>query len=326
MIYFLGVDGGQTSTTAVVMEDSGRVLGTGVGGPANHLHEAGGVERVRGSLREAIEVARKAAGIEDAPIRCAYLGMTGGNARMDEICRPAVESLGVERMELGHDSLIALYSVTLGKPGVVVIGGTGSVGFGRDAHGRTARAGGWGYVFGDEGSGYWIAVRALNACARASDGTGRRTSLLSYLLRALQVSTLTDVHRLVYSGALGRPDMAALASAVHEAATARDHVAQTILRQAGEELGRLAAGVIRALKLQEDHLTVGMVGGVFNAGAWVVDPFTRVVCEEAPYARARLPEVPQAVAAALLALEMDGRVVDGSIIDNVRASIANPQA
>jgi N-acetylglucosamine kinase-like BadF-type ATPase len=225
-------------------------------------------------------------------------------------------------MELGHDSLIALYSVMFGKPGVVVIGGTGSVGFGRDAQGRTARTGGWEYTFGDEGSGYWIGVRALSACARAGDGTGPKTSLLAYILRALRVSTFTDVHRPVYSGAISRPDIAALAKGVHEAAVARNRVAQTILRQAGKELGQLAAGVIRALKLQEDRLTVGMAGGVFKAGAWVADPFKRVVLEEAPYARARRPEIPPAAAAALLALEHIGGVVDEPIIDNLKATLS----
>ena len=217
--------------------------------------------------------------------------------------------------------MIALYSVTFGKPGVVVVGGTESAGFGRDAQGRTARTGGWGFVFGDEGSGCWIAVRALNACGRAADGLGPKTSLLEYLLRALKVWTLTDIHRLVYSGALGRPGIAALASAVHEAAVKRDEVARQILQDAGEELGQLAAGVIRGLKCQNDHVTVGTAGGVFNAGAWVVDPFKRVVLSESPSAFVTLPNVPAAVGAALLALEQIGGVVDDGVAKNVRATL-----
>src|SRR5205085_12358095 len=93
------------------------------------------------------------------------------------------------------------------------------------------------------------------------------------------------IHRLVYSGALARPDLAALSTLVYEAAVAGDRVAQRLLQEAGEELGRLAVGVVHALKMQKEYLTVGTVGGVFRAGAWVVDPFTRVVKEEAPFAR-----------------------------------------
>src|SRR5436309_2850343 len=125
--FVLGVDGGQTSTTAVVMDENGRLRGIGHGGPANHIHEAGGVDRVRQSLRDAINGACSQAGSRRLSITAAYLGMTGGSAEMEQACRPAVPG---QRMTLGHDSLIALYSVTLGGPGVVVIGGTGSIGYG----------------------------------------------------------------------------------------------------------------------------------------------------------------------------------------------------
>src|SRR5690349_11265214 len=103
MRYVIGIDGGQTSTTAVLADETGRLLGVGHGGPANHIHEPGGVERVRRSLKDAIHDARASAGLPDAPIACAYLGMTGGSAEMEEVCRPVVDA---ERMVLGHDSLI----------------------------------------------------------------------------------------------------------------------------------------------------------------------------------------------------------------------------
>src|SRR5512146_902702 len=116
----LGVDGGQTSTTAVLADETGRMLGAGLGGPANHVDEPGGVERVRCSLADAIAGARGAAGVGDSRLACAYLGMTGGSRRMEEICGPVVPA---DRLVLGHDSGIALYSVGLGEPGVVVIAG-----------------------------------------------------------------------------------------------------------------------------------------------------------------------------------------------------------
>ncbi len=323
MKLLIGIDGGQTSTKAVVMDDSGRLLGAGRGGPANHIREPGGIERIRQSLRDAISEARNSAGIGDSSVVCAYLGMTGGSAQMEELCRPVVLGMGVERMELGHDSLIALYSVTFGKPGVVVIGGTGSVGFGRDARGHSARTGGWGYIFGDEGSGYWIAVRALNASARASDGIDPQTNLLDYLCRALKVSTLAEIHALVYSAAHSRPDVAAFASAVCEAAVGGDSVAQRILEDAGEELGRLAVGVLKSLGFDNEPVTVGMAGGVFTAGQLVIDSFTRTVRAEAPLADVTLPLTPPAVGAALLALESVGGVVDSAVIDNIQATLGN---
>jgi N-acetylglucosamine kinase-like BadF-type ATPase len=320
MRYVLGIDGGQTTTTAVLTDETGRLLGHGLGGPANHIHEPGGVERIRQSLTDAISSARLTAGLTDAPIACAYLGMTGGSKQMEEVCRPVVPS---DQMVLGHDSLIALYSVTYGRPGIVVIGGTGSVGFGRDARGNTARTGGWGYVFGDEGSGYWIAVRALNACVRALDGIGSPTTLLSYMLKACNVGTLGDIHRLVYSGKLTRPDIAALAASVSEAAEAGDAVAEQILASAGKELGSLAIGVLQKLGWTQELVEVGMVGGVFRAGPRVLEPFTKAVHSANPIAQILPARIPAAAGATLLALEELGINVDDTVLANVQSTLAD---
>jgi N-acetylglucosamine kinase-like BadF-type ATPase len=318
MRYILGIDGGQTTTTAVLADETGRLLGLGIGGPANHIYEPGGVERIRQSLTDAIHSARLSANLTDAPIACAYLGMTGGSKQMEEVCRPIVSA---DKMILGHDSMIALYSVTYGRRGIVVIGGTGSVGFGRDANGAMARTGGWGYVFGDEGSGYWIAVRALSACVRAIDGIGPSTSLLYYLLKMQGVETIGDIHRLVYSGTLTRPDIAALATAVSQAAESGDAVAKQILTQAGAELGTLAAGVLKKLNWLSTEVEVGTAGGVFKAGPPVLEPFTKAVHNANPLARVVAPRIPAAAAATLLALEELGINVDDTILANVQSTL-----
>src|SRR5438093_845963 len=98
MRYVLGIDGGQTTTTAVIADETGALLGAGVGGPANHIHEPGGVERVRKSLSDAIASAIESAGIQAESLACAYLGMTGGSAEMEAICKPVVPA---EKVVLG---------------------------------------------------------------------------------------------------------------------------------------------------------------------------------------------------------------------------------
>jgi N-acetylglucosamine kinase-like BadF-type ATPase len=318
MRYVIGVDGGQTSTTAVLAEETGRLLGVGYGGPANHIHEPGGVARVQQSLADAIAGARAAARLPDAPLACACLGMTGTSPHLAEVCRPAVPA---ERMVLGHDSLIALYSVTFGAPGVVVIGGTGSVGYGRDWQGRTAKVGGWGYLMGDEGSGYWIAMQALCAATRAADGRAPRTAISRCLLEQLSLSSLAELHRLLYAGSLSRPDIASLSQSVCRAAQEGDRIARRILRDAGRELGRLAGGVIRRLKMAPEPVEVGMAGGVFRAGAWVREPFTQTVLRYAPQAQILSPRIPAAAAACLLALEEIGIAVNEAVISQVRVSL-----
>jgi N-acetylglucosamine kinase-like BadF-type ATPase len=318
MHYVIGIDGGQTSTTAVLADETGRLLGVGHGGPANHIHEPGGVERVRRSLTDAITSARTAAGLANAPIACAYLGMTGGSSEMEEVCRPVVDA---EKMVLGHDSLIALYSVTFGKPGVVVIGGTGSVGFGRNEKGETARAGGWGYVFGDEGSAYWIAVEGLRMASRALDRIDPPTDLLPFLCKHAGATDLHQIHRMVYSGQLSRPDIGRLAVAVWEAAESGDVAAMAILSQAGWNLGLLAVAVFRKLDFAADSVEVGTVGGVFKAGEWVMRSFRSEALAACPNASIVSPRVPAAVAAALLALEEIGRPIDDELIDIVQADV-----
>ena len=316
--FVLGVDGGQTSTTAVVMDESGVLRGVGSGGPANHIHEPGGIDRVRRSLRESILAACTNAGSRRLPIASAYLGMTGGSVEMEQVCRPAVPG---QRMILGHDSLIALYSVTLGEPGVVVIGGTGSIGYGRTATGQTATAGGWGYVMGDEGSAYWIAIRALQECTKAADGRRPRTPLSLRILEHANAADLWQIHRRIYSGELSRPDIAGFAAAVGKAAADGERTARAILREAGEELGLLASTVIRKLRAGAHPLTVGHVGGVFRAGSPVMDPFRQAVLSAAPQAVLARPLVPAAVAAAMLALEDLGTRITDDVRGRILASL-----
>ncbi len=316
---YLGVDGGQTTTAAVIADSTGRLLSAGVGGPANHIHEPGGPERVKGSLRDAIETAARACGLADPTFEVAYLGMTGGTELMAQICREVVPA---HKVQLGHDSLIALHSVTFGKPGVVVIAGTGSVAWGRNARGETSAAGGWGYLLGDEGSGYWIAIEGLRAACKAEDGRSDPNTLRDGILKRLGANSMSEVHQRVYSMQLGRPEIAALAVAVGDAAALGDRAAREILRLAGIELGHAAGVVVRRLFPPKAPVEVGTVGGVFRAGAQIMTPFRRSLHRLAPAAVIRSPQVPSAVAAVLLALAEDGIATSDDIVRNAVSSTA----
>lgn len=318
MRYVLGVDGGQTSTTAVLADETGCLLGIGHGGPANHIHESGGVERVRHSLREAIRGAVSMADLENARIAAACLGMSGGTEVMEGVCVPVVPA---DQLIFGADTRIALYSVTLGQPGVVVIAGTGAAAYGVNADGKQAWAGGWGYLLGDEGSGYWIAVRALNACCRANDGIGPQTQLLPAMLQHFEAPDLKPIHRRIYSGEMARPDLAALAEVVSRTAAEGDAIARRILRDAGKELALIVNAVLIPLSLAQEPVTVGTVGGVFRAGRLVLRTFREVVQRTAPQAAIVPARVPAAVGAALMALETIGAPVRNGLLDNVQATL-----
>lgn len=319
MRYVIGVDGGQTSTTAVVADESGCLLGIGHGGPANHIHEPGGGERIRRSLSDAIRGALTMADLENARIAAACLGMTGGgDEAMRALCAPLVPS---DTILFGQDTRIALYSVTFGRPGVVVISGTGAASYGLNACGDGASAGGWGYLMGDEGSGYWIALRALNACCRAHDSIGPPTQLLPLLLQHTETPDLRHLHRRVYSGALSRPDIAALSEVVGRAAAAGDATATRILRDAGRELALIVNAVIVKLALQQEPVTVGTVGGVFRAGRFVLRSFREAVKRVAPNANITSARVPSAVGAALMALDELGVPAHDDLFARVEATL-----
>src|SRR5579863_9715345 len=164
---FLGVDGGQSSTTALVGDESGRVVGVGRGGPCNHVGKAEGREKFFRAVRECL----REAGFGGAEFEAACLGFSGGAADKDAYVR---ESIKAKRYVITHDAFIALVGATAGEPGVVTIAGTGSIAFGRNGEGKTARAGGWGYVFGDEGGGFDLVRQALRAVLRHEEGWGAK--------------------------------------------------------------------------------------------------------------------------------------------------------
>ncbi len=315
----LGIDGGQTSTTAAICDLTGRLLGVGRAGPSNHVWEPGGVERARKAVIDAIDGAAQRAGLDSPHFRAAFLGMTGGSDRTREVVRACIRT---ERFRMEGDTVTALACTTLGEPGVVVIAGTGTIAYGENDRGESAVASGWGWLIGDEGAGFWITKQALAAACRAYDGRGEPTALVSALTTAAGVDDLWQLHRLIYSETLSRAEIAALAAVVPEAAAAGDAAARRILRDAGRELGLSAGVVARKLGLHADPLTVGMVGGVFRGSEQVRRAFRREVRRHAPeavFARAHFAPV---IGAVLLALRMAEVQVSAEVLTNLKAASA----
>ena len=154
---YLGVDGGQSSTTAIVGDETGRILGFGRGSECNHVKGPEGRTKFINAINGCIEKT----GYHGATFEAACLGFSGGPADKEQLLKEMLHVSGA--MTVTHDGLIALSGATAGAPGIITIAGTGSFCFGRNAEGRTARAGGWGYIFGDEGGGFDITRQALRA-------------------------------------------------------------------------------------------------------------------------------------------------------------------
>jgi len=246
---FLGVDGGQSGTTALIGDENGRVVAIGRAGP--YSDPAGALKALANSVREA--------GFQPGfHFRAACIGLSGGPQER------AREVILADHYFITHDAMIALAGATGGDSGVIVIAGTGSIAFGRNAAGRTARAGGWGYIFGDEGGAFDLVRQALRAILRQEEGWGPPTALKELLLGASGAADANDLLHRLYTDEYPRARIASFAPLVGEAAQSGDMVAGDILKGAAQSLALCAAAVRRQLFRPAENVFLSYTGGVFR--------------------------------------------------------------
>jgi N-acetylglucosamine kinase-like BadF-type ATPase len=255
-------------------------------------------------VREAVERACAEAGVSRAQVVAAEVGLAGvKRADLRERMRAELSDLSAGGLEVVTDADIALFGATGGKPGLVIIAGTGSNCSGTNARGKRAYAGGWGPIAGDEGSGSWIARRGLQAVARASDGRGPETALTRAACEYFNVARPDDLSTAIYAPTMTHEYIAGFGRHVVECAKKRDGAARAIVADAGRELGLAAAAVIRRLRMERESFHVGYVGGVFEAGNLLTAPLRKELLRVAPKARLAAPLLPPAEAAARMARE-----------------------
>jgi N-acetylglucosamine kinase-like BadF-type ATPase len=201
-----------------------------------------------------------------------------------------------------NDALVALEAGAPERPGVVVIAGTGSIAYGRNERNQAARAGGWGYMLGDEGSGYWIGRAALRAVLRESDRRGPATQLTGRLLDYYGVSRAQDLIHQVYHGTLRPAAIASLAQCVQGAFTDGDAVAIGILRGSVDQLESSALSVARRLEIVGSDFPFVLSGGIFRAVPWLEEELARRLPLASPRSRTILLNVEPASGAVRLAL------------------------
>ena len=264
MKYFLGVDGGQSGTTAVIGDETGQVLGVGEAGPCNHAGAAEGRAKLERAVTASVSAACAAAKIDARTIRfaAACFGMSGGP---DDKRNILAGILRADQLTVTTDAEIALSGATESGQGIIVIAGTGSIAYGRNDEGRAARAGGWGYVFGDEGGAFDIVRQALRASLRMEEGWGPFTSLRGALTEATGAASANDVLHQFYTAEWPRSRAAALAPSVDQAADNGDLVALQIIHDAAMHLATLAGSVRGQLWLKRSAVEVAFIGGVFES-------------------------------------------------------------
>lgn len=243
----LAIDGGGTATRCVAVSRDGAVLGHAEGGPSNDLQV--GWETARASIEGVVDEALRSGGLRRADVAALAAGLAGVDADGTGAARwaAALEGRGLPRAFVHGDMIAAHRGALAGAPGVVALAGTGStvVGIGED--GRVAKVGGWGPIYGNEGSAYWIGREGLRAAARAWDGRGPGTRLVDALADALGVRTFDRSIDAVYAGPMGQQEIAALAPRVYALAEAGDEAAAAICDAAAAGLAEAARAAVRRM-------------------------------------------------------------------------------
>ena len=279
MAYYLGIDGGGTKTRCVLGDET-MVLATAMSGGSNIVRL--GETQAREALHTAVRQVCATANISPAQISAICIGAAGADrpeiaAQIRTILAELISEIAPEpahpKIEVVGDMTIALEAAFGAGPGVIAIAGTGSIAYGRDANGHTARAGGWGFAISDEGSGHWIGRRAISAILSAHD-QGRETAVTAMILQAWKLNTLDELVR--QANSTPPPDFPRLFPIVLRAADEGDSIARGLLNDAGANLAALARIVIRRLApdtpavlfpesmLPVATLPVAMTGSVFR--------------------------------------------------------------
>lgn len=273
---FLGIDGGGSKTTCAIGNEN-VLLGTGTAGASNLVRV--GEERAREAIGAALRQACDMASVARGEVQRTCVGIAGGGRRetAEKIRRVMAELVSGDIQVVG-DMVIALEAAFAGRPGVVVIAGTGSIAFGYNSAGKTARAGGWGHATSDEGSGHWIGRAAVAAAMRAYD-EGVRTILLERIMGAWRVNNHEQM--ILAANAMPPPDFAQLLPEVLDTADEGDQDAIKVLNQAGGELANLAK-IVMAKLFGREIAPVAMSGGVFRNSAVVREVFYNTLRSEFP--------------------------------------------
>ena len=309
----VGIDGGGTKTTGVMLDETGTVLAeaTGRGMNVQVLGPDALISRIVPFLRSL----QDRAGTEPDAYCLALAG--AGRSEDRDAVQKAAGGTGLRGVLLvTSDAQAALEGAHPGDSGIILIAGTGSIAFGRDQTGQTIRAGGWGYLLDDGGSGHDIGKRALVSCLRAKDGRGPETILSAKLLSVFGLKNWEGLVHRAYGEGIGQQELAALAPLVFEAAREEDVVARRIIDAAGRELGLLTSALLR--KLDMDAMPrVSLIGGLFREREMLM-PSLMSEIEEAGY-RIHIvpPRFPPEIGAGLLAARKAGIDITENMLANL---------
>jgi glucosamine kinase len=308
MTLLLAIDGGGTRTRCLAIDRDGAVRGDGLGGPSNHLHVP--IAEATQAIRDAVAGSLSTAGATRDDVELVSAGLAGvdfdgtGKDEGEQMLR----ACGFGQVVVNGDMVIAHRGALGGGPGVMALAGTGSSVLGIGADGTMTKAGGWGPLYGDQGSAFQIGRMGLTAAAEAFDGAGPRTELLARLTTALGISAFPQTIERLYNGASSQQPVAALAAVVDACARDGDDVATAICRRAGSDLARAVLAVVRRLSMPKT--LVSYQGAVLEQSALVRGAFVDALERAAVGVVVRPPRFEPIAGAALIGAAAAGWQID----------------
>jgi N-acetylglucosamine kinase-like BadF-type ATPase len=309
---FLGIDGGGTKTTFVVLDSEGRQLARHESTTSYYVEI--GFDALRALLRDGVRAALGQAGAQASDVAHAFAGLPA-HGEDSELLTAFDDLLAglLPRSTVGNDMVCSWAGSLAGVDGLSLVAGTGSIAYG-EWQGRTARCGGWGEVFGDEGSAHWLAREALALFSRMVDGRAEPGPLVGLVRRHFELKHDLDLCGEI-NGSAARSELAQLARLATAAAQAGDMQARQLLVRAGDELAALAAGTARSLQLPAGQaVDVSYSGGVFAAGDLVLGPLQAALARRLPGAVLRRPRFGPELGAALYAARLAGKPLSAAAL------------
>lgn len=307
--FVIGMDGGGTKTAAIIAALDGTIVAEHVAGPSNF--QIIGVETAAQTIFSLISECCRSVPCTPAQIQAVTLGLTGAGRvadqkRMADGLKKYALAQGVKlkKVIVDSDARIALEGAFKGAPGIILIAGTGSIAFGKDAAGAIHRVGGWGRILGDEGSGFYIGRSGLTAVTRFIDGRGNKTLLTKLVAERFNLNDQAEIITAVYKNNF---DVASIAPLVLEAASKKDEVSRLIIVQAAAELtdhiGSLAAMLTpSSRKKVKAKIPVSFIGGLIANDTLLRRMLIMQLAAELPHIHIAEPMSPPAYGAVVMSL------------------------
>jgi len=313
---YIGIDGGGTHSFAIAVDSTGRMLATAEAGSLNFF--GAGLPTARRSLKKLRESLERQlppkTQIDRFVVGCAALFSDATNAEKEKLCRGI---LPLERTRVVSDCQTACFGATLGRPGVVIIAGTGSIVVAQNEDGQQQRVGGWGHILGDEGSAYWMALEAVKAAIAAGEGT--KTRFGRFVRQWFKVKKLTEVVPIVHCPDFTKERFATLASHLARKVGRRDAVFSEICQRGGRALASQALTAVKLARVKTRPLPVYLVGGVLTNNA-VVRAGLVTALKNSCAVRVVKPRLSPLVGAAALALGDAGIELTAEAVSNLASS------